>query len=239
MGKKKEKKNAALKLMEKEREIVKGEVSEFYPDGVRADMDHPSDQDPFSQIIPTDKERENLPTSVFTEEQMQEKCFQIRNNVRDCEPDNMEINFLEGVLRFKGNKYALGGTVVKAVAQDAAKAVYLHLKKEDAVNSLVFIGGDNRQAFLVTKDNNRTIFIKLEEFHLLSISENSTPEREIGLMISYLWIKKEVYFSIIMGSNLDPVKNLLLVEENRTENDMGQMPMVEAEVDTNEHGKEI
>lgn len=237
MGKK-AKKSAMLRLMEKEERMVKSEVSEFYPDGVRADMDHPSDQDPFSQIISTVEKREDQPTPVLTEEQMQENCFQIRNNVKNCKANNMEINFVEGTLRYEGNKYEFGSTVVKAVAQGAAKAVYLHLKKGDAVNSLVFIGGDNRQAFLVTKNDNKTEFIKLEEFHLLSISENSTPEREIGLIVSYLWLTKEDYFSIIMGYNLYPIKNLLLVDELRRENDKDQKPMIEEEVSTNEHGKE-
>ena len=237
MGKK-AKKSAMLRLMEKEERMVKSEVSEFYPDGVRANMNHPSDQDPFAQIISAVENRENQPTPVLTEEQMQENCFQIRNNVKDCKANNMEINFVEGVLRYKGNKYELGSTVIKAVTQGASKAVYLHLKKGDAVNSLVFIGGDNWQAFLVTKDDNKTEFIKLEEFHLLSISENSTPEREIGLMVSYLWLTKEDYFSIIMGYNLDPIKNLLLVDELRMENDKDQKPMIKEEVNTNEHGKE-
>lgn len=238
MGKKKEKKSAISKLMKKEERMVESKVSEFYPDGVRADMDHSSDQDPFSKIILAVEKKKDQLTPVLTEEQMQENCFQIRNNVKECKTNNMEINFVEGVLRYKGNKYELGSTVVKAVAQDASKAVYLHLKKGDAVNSLVFIGGDNRQAFLATKDSNKTEFIKLEEFHLLSISENSIPEKEIGLMVSYLWLTKEDYFSIVMGSNLDPIKNLLLVDELRTENDKQQKPMIEEEVNTNEHYKE-
>ncbi len=239
MGKKKEKKNAVLKMMEEEERMVKKEVSEFYPDGVRADMDHSPDQDPFTQIISTVEKGQDQSTSLFTEEQMQGMCFQIRDNVMACKPDNMEINFVEGILRFKGKKYELGSTVVKAVAMDASKAVYLHMKKEDTVSSLVFIGGDNGQAFLVTKDDDKTVFIRLEEFHLLSISENSIPEREIGLMVSYLWITTEIYFSIIMGNNLDPIKNLLLVEELRPGNNKDQKPMLEEEVDTNEQSKEI
>lgn len=238
MSKKKEKKSAVLKLMEKEGRMVKKEVSEFYPDGVRADMDHPSDQDPFSQIIPTVEKREDQQTLTFTEEEMQEKCFQIRNNVKDCMSNNIEINFVEGVLRVEGKKYELGSTVVKATAQDASKAVYLHLKKEDAVSSLVFIGGDNGQAFLVTKDDNKTVFIKLKEFHLLSISENSTPEKEIGLMVSYVWLKAKVYFSIIMGYTLDPIKNLLLAEEFVSQSDENQKTMLETEVNDNEQNKE-
>lgn len=236
MGKKKEKKSYALKMFEEQERIVKTEVSEFYPDGIRADIASSSDEDPFTQILSTGKKEQSA--QAFTEEEMQEKCFQIRNNVKDCKPDNIEINFIEGVLRFKGNKYELGSTVVKAVAMDASKPVYLHIKKEDAVSSLVFIGGNDAQAFLVTKDDNKTLFTRLTEFHLLSISENSTPEREIGLMVSYSWIPTQVYFSIIMGYSLDPIKNLLLSDNFVSESTENQRPMIEKESDGNEQRKD-
>lgn len=236
MGKKKEKKNIALKMLEKEQKMVDQEISEFYPDGIRADIASSSDEDPFTQILSTDKKEQSA--QAFTEEEMQEKCFQIRNNVKDCKPDNIEINFIEGVLRFKGNKYELGSTVVKAVAMDASKPVYLHIKKEDAVSSLVFIGGNDAQAFLVTKDDNKTLFTRLTEFHLLSISESSTPEREIGLMVSYSWIPAQVHFSIIMGYSLNPIKNLLLSDNFASESTENQSPMIEKESNENEQGKD-
>ncbi|MBD5461966.1 MAG: hypothetical protein HDR24_02725 [Lachnospiraceae bacterium] len=236
MGKKKEKKSIALKMLEKEQKMVDQEISEFYPDGIRADIESLSDEDPFARILSTVKKEQS--TQIFTEEEMQEKCFQIRSNVKESKPDNIEINFVEGVLRFKGNKYELGSTVVKAVAMDASKPVYLHIKREDAVSSLVFIGGSDAQAFLVTKDDKKTLFTKLTEFHLLSISENSTPEREIGLMVSYSWIPAQVYFSIIMGYSLNPVKNLLLSDNFVSEGTENQRPMIEKEDDENEQDKD-
>lgn len=232
MKKIKEKKSKVSKMIDKEERMVKKEVSEFYTDDIRADMKLASDEDPFAGILSSVKKEQS--TQGFTEEEMQEKCFQIRNNVKDCKPDNIEINFVEGVLRFKGNKYELGSTVVKAVAMEDSKTVYLHIKKGDAVSSLVFLGGDDAQAFLVTKDDNKTLFTRLTEFHLLSISESSTPEREIGLMVSYSWITAKVYSGIIMGNSLDPIKNLLLSESFISEGTEDQKSMIEEEGDRNE-----
>lgn len=232
MAKRKEKKSGAVKALKKEQEMVNQVTSKFYPDGMLADIKSASDEDPFAQILSTVKKEQS--TQGFTEEEMQEKCFQIRNNVKDCKPDNIEINFVEGALRVRGNKYDLGSTAVKAVAMDDSKTVYLHIKKGDAVSSLVFLGGDDAQAFLVTKDNNKTLFTRLTEFHLLSISESSTPEREIGLMVSYSWITAKVYSGIIMGNSLDPIKNLLLSESFISEGTEDQKSMIEEEGDRNE-----
>lgn len=237
MAKKKEKKSGVVKALKKEQEMVNQVTSKFYPDGIRADIKSVSDEEPFAQFFSTVEKEQS--TQVFTEEQMQEKCFQIRNNVKDCKPDNIEINFVEGVLRVRGNKYELGSTVVKAVTMDDSKTVYLHIKKGDAVSSLVFIGGDEAQAFLVTKDDNKTLFTRLEEFHLLSISGSSTPEREIGLMVSYLWLTAKVYSGIIMGDSLNPIKNLLLSESFISEDDENQKSMIKKEDDQNEESKDV
>lgn len=232
MAKKKKKKSGAVKALKKELEMVNQVTSKFYPDGILADIKFAPDEDPFAQILSTVKKEQS--TQGFTEEEMQEKCFQIRNNVKDCKPDNIEINFIEGALRVRGNKYELGSTVVKAVAMDDSKTVYLHIKKGDAVSSLVFLGGDDAQAFLVTKDDNKTLFTRLTEFHLLSISESSTPKREIGLMVSYSWITAQVYSGIIMGNSLDPIKNLLLSESFISEGAEDQKSVIEEEGDRNE-----
>lgn len=208
---KKEKKSNLLKMIEREEKMVKEETMEFFPDGTLASFISTPDKDPFTQTLSI--MTKNQATQTFTEEQMVDKCLQIRNNVKESKPENIEINFVEGIQRCNGRKYELGSTVVKVRAMNTCESVYLHIKKGDKVDSLVFIGGNDAQAFLVTKDeNNKNSIIRLEEFHLLSISENSTPEKEIGLMVSYLLISAKVYSSIIMGYNLDPVKNLLLAD---------------------------
>lgn len=219
MSKKRAKKSDVVKMLVREEEMVNKEVSEFYPDGlcVLANMNSAPGKDPFAQFISTEKKEQS--TQIFTEEEMQEKCLQIRDNVKNGKCDNIEMNFIDGVLRFNGKKYEFGSTLIKIRAMNVSEPVFLHIKSGDAVSSLVFIGGTDMQAFLVTKNNeNKTSFVRLEELHLLSICENSTPEREIGLMVSYSWITAKVHSSIIMGYNLDPVKNLLLAESLRPKN---------------------
>lgn len=176
-----------MKSQEKEEIQVRKQVGMFYEDGERAEITTSSEQDPFIAIF--SRLRKDITPQAFTEEQMLEKCLQIRDNVKQSKPDNIELNFIQMVQRFKGNNFDLCNTVIKVVAMDADMPVYLHVRKGDILSSLVFIGGDDAQAFLVTKDaDGKNSVIRLSEFHLLSISENSSPEKEIGLMTSYSWI---------------------------------------------------
>lgn len=203
------------KSLDKQANEVKNGLSNFYEDGVLVGLSSSPDKDPFVQIFST--LRKNSIPQPLKEEEMLEKCTQIRNNVKQGKPDSIEINFSHMVHRFFGNIHELNSTVIKAIAMDAAAPIYLYIKKGDSLNSLVFLGGDEALGFLVTKDDDGADrIIRLSEFHLLSISENSTPEKEIGLMTSYSWITAKVHSSIIIGMNLDPIKNLLLSEGLRT-----------------------
>lgn len=213
MGKTNEKKflDRLIKKADEEMREVENQVSMFYEDGERAEITTSSGKDPFTTIFSS--LRKDTIRKTFTENQIREKCLQIRENVKLGKSDNMELNFIQMVQRFKGNNFDLGSTVIKVTAMDGNVPVYLHFKKGDILSSLVFIGGDDAQAFLLTKDaDDKNSAIRLSEFHLLSISENSSPEKEIGLMTSYSWIGAKVYSNVILGMSLNPVKNLFLSE---------------------------
>lgn len=78
---------------------------------------------------------------------------------------------------------------------------------------LIFIGGKEGQAILAIKnDDEKITFIRLSELHILSVSKNSEPGKEVGLMVSYLWITVKFFSSVIIGENLAPIKNLLCVD---------------------------
>lgn len=204
--------------LEKEYFEVKKEVSAFYPNNELAISDK-NDGKNFLEVI-----QKKADTQMLTEEQKEQienKCFQIRSNVKDNKPGNIEINLIQGNQKSNGCTYDLGNTVIKAVTMDFDTPVYSYFKKGESLNSLIFLGGDDVQAFLVTKnEDGKVSYVRLSEFHLLSISENSKPDKEIGLMTSYVWLMGKIDTSVILGNNLCPIKNLFFAEWFRNKNEV-------------------
>lgn len=197
------------KAIDRNYEEAKDEASNFYDD--TNGLVNIFEQGPVTKIVANILKTPDSQTLMA--DQMQERCLKIREKVQSGKPNNIEIDFVHGVQKFEGRKVTLGDTVLKAVEYSSHTPIYLYRKKDDATDALVFIGGDYAEAFLITKDNDgNTTFIKLAELHMLSISEDSTPEEEIGLMTSYIWLTAKIYSSPILAVNLDPVKNLLMAE---------------------------
>ena len=199
-----------LKMVDEEDRKVQSEVSQFYEDGVIADM---ADQNTMCNLVAT--VRKTLPPQSFSEEEIQEKCLKIREDVKQCKDNSIEVNLRLGIQRHKGDKLELGKTVIKAVPYGTDAPIFGYFKPGDTFEAIVFLGGDDGQAFLATKqDDGKDSFTRLSEFHLLSINDSSDPEKEVGLVTSYIWRTAKVYSSVIMGFlNLDPIKNILLAEE--------------------------
>ena len=150
---------------------------------------------------------------TFSQEQMATECDRIRSYVRAKKPDNIEVRFNEGAHYFNGKKHPLGTTIAKFRAMDSSEPTYLYVKDGDTVDAMVFIGGENILAFLATKDKDgKEQITRLAEFHLLSCQENTDPNKEVGLLTSFVWPGVKIYSSVLLGSNLFPVKNLLLSE---------------------------
>jgi len=211
------------KVYEKHERRVDNQVSRFYENGYLANILTSSEVDPFNNVPLTVRKESTF--VYMSEKEMLDKCLTIRENVKQHEPDNMEINFISGVQRYRCSTHSLDNTLIKVIAMGGKEPVYLQIKKGDVVNSLVFIGGDNCEAFLVTKnENGDDCVIRLFEFHLLSISENSTEREEVGLLTSYSWMTGQVFSEVILGYNLRPVKNLLLSEGLRNKRPESQEP---------------
>ena len=202
-----------INMHDEEEKAVNNQVAKFYENEERVDFFSESSQkDPFAGIFSTLKKEPSL--SAMTQEQMFKECERIRENIKRGDPDNTELNFVKDVQRFNGTEYPLDYTVIKVTAMNAEQPMYLYIKKEDTLNSLIFIGGSNVQAFLLAKDDTGAdCAMRLYEFHSLSISENSDEKKEIGLMTSYSWMNAKVYAGVIMGVNLNPVKNLFLFSD--------------------------
>lgn len=233
MGKELDKK--LIKWQNQNYEEVKNGVSQFRND---EDFEKISLQSSQNMLLEFLSEIRKEPTfQSFTDEDMQEKCFKIRANVKEGMPNNAEINLMVGIHRYQGCKYDLCNVIIKAVAFDSTKSMYLYLKKGDALQSLIFIGGEDAQAFLVTKDDNNISYIRLSEFYLLSVVDNPNSEREVGLITSYSWLAAKIYSSIILGPNLEPVKLLLLSEALRLQATEKEKSMNVKEGDTDESKK--
>jgi len=65
---------------------------------------------------------------------------------------------------------------------------------------------------LIRDENGDDYFLRLSEFHMLSLRTDPDPHKEVGLMTSFVWLSAKVYTSVVVAPSLDPIKNLLLSE---------------------------
>lgn len=186
-------------------------TSTFYLNGVIAPFSFSPEQNPFAPLL-TQVKTPPVPQTP-TQEQLTELCQLIRTDVKQGKPGSIEIQLNKGRQLSDKNIFPLGNTVVKLRTMDADEPIYLFIKADDTLDAAVFLGGDNATGIIVIKDEKgEEHFLRLSEFHLLSLRENPDPRKEIGLMTSYLYLTAKVYTSIIFATNLFPVKNLLLSE---------------------------
>lgn len=209
MGKKIKLDDRVLKFADQENEDAKAAASTFYPDGIIANFTPSSTKYPLAALL-TQAKQPSTPQSP-TQEQLLDACLQIRENVRQGKPDNMEVQFKKGRQLSGKQAFLLGNTVVKILLMGFNQPIYLFIKGGDTLNASVFLGGDKAYGILVMKnESDKDYFLRLSEFHLLSLRQDPDPRKEIGLMTSYLWLTAKVYSSIIFAASLDPIKNLLL-----------------------------
>lgn len=124
-----------------------------------------------------------------SQEQLLEKCQQIRDNVRQGKTDNIEIQFRKGRQLSDKQVFPLGNTVVKMLPMDTNTQDYtfIFIKSGDTLDASVFLGGDNASGIMVIKDENgEEYFLRISEFHLMSLRENPDLRKEVGLMTSFL-----------------------------------------------------
>ena len=202
-----------LQVLAQEENKVNEESREFYIDGTIATFIPSSSQAPLASLL-TQTKQSSAPQAP-TQEQLSEKCQQIRDNVSQGKTGNIEIQFYKGRQLSGKQVFPLGNTVVKILPKDTNTQDYtfIFIKAGDMLDASVFLGGDNAFGIMVIKDESGDeYFLRISEFHLLSLRENPDPNKEVGLMTSFLWLTAKVYTSIVFASNLFPVKNLLLSE---------------------------
>lgn len=194
-------------------EKANAEVAEYYPGSTIANFTLSSETNPLASLVK--RAKESPAPQAPTQEQLSEKCQQIRDNVRQGKKGNIEIQFHKGRQLSDKQAFPLGNTVVKILLKDTNTQdfSFIFIKAGDTLDASVFLGGDNAFGIMVIKDENgEEYFLRISEFHLLSLRESSDSRKEVGLMTSLLWLTAKAYTSIIFASNLLPVKNLLLSE---------------------------
>lgn len=218
MGKKTESKleKLAIRIMEEEKREVESELCKFYPNGTIANISPSSEEQPLASLL---QQAKNPPSpQALTQEQMKEVCLQIRSYVLQGKPSNAECQLHKGRQLSDRHEFPLGNTVVKILPMDTFEPKYLFIKAGDILNASVFLGGDNAAGIMVIQDENgNDYFLRLSEFHLLSLREHPDPHKEIGLITSYVWLTAKVYSSILFSYSLDPIKNLLLSDRLQSE----------------------
>ena len=208
--------NRIIQMQEQEEKSVKSEVSKFYLDGTLPDFIPSSKQAPLAPLLAQAKTLSD--PQALTQEQLAKECLSIRGNVKAGKPGNIEIQLNIGRQRFDRQILPLGNTVVKLRPMDADKPYYFFIKTGDTLDTSVFFGGESAVGVILLRDENGDdFFLRLAEFHMLSLRENPDPRKDVGLMTSYLWLTANIYSSVIFASSLNPIKNLLLSEWLQTE----------------------
>lgn len=198
------------KMVDKQEKKVESVRNEFYPNGILAECSFSSEANPLALLLAQAMTPPNNP-QASKQEQLAEQCFQIKDYVKQGMSGNMVIHFDKGTHMSKGDNSPLGNTIIKVVPMEFDEATYLYIKDGSTVPAKVFIGGDNTWAILALKDDKNTpLFLRLNEFHLLSVQEKTDPHKEVGLMTSYSWLTGKVFSSYISALSLDPIRSLLV-----------------------------
>lgn len=142
---------------------------------------------------------------------IEEKCRAIRRNIERGELENVEVRFNIMTQWCLNSERKLADTYVKIWVMDEIEPLFLFLTKDTMMNALVFIGGDEKQAFLVfVDDKNITHYVQLQEFYLLSIVKEK--KMSWGLITSYSWFSARVSTDIIQSFELNSVVDLFMAE---------------------------
>ena len=107
--------------------------------------------------------------------------------------------------------FLLGNMVVKIVPMDVGKPEYLFIRDGDTLDTTIFLGGEYGSGImLITDERGDDYFLRLSEFHLISIEAESNSPEKVALMTSYIWLAPKVYMNVFRASDYYSIINLLL-----------------------------
>lgn len=211
--------NFLTKEAEKEKQEVRVACDMFYPNEVLAEFGYSSDSSIAEELYAMSQVSESTTLQFLTQNQLEEECILIKDNVKQGRAENIEIRFDQMTQLFERKKYPLEKTVLRICTwDDGAESRYIFIKDGNTLALRVFIGGENAMAIMAIRNGEGKVgYIRLSQFHLLSIRENLDPQKEIGLVTSYIWLTAKVFSSVVLACNLAPIKCLLLSDWLQTE----------------------
>ena len=147
--------------------------------------------------------------SEMSEEELREKCAEIKENVKYGIPKYTWVRFDTKVQYFEKQKKFLGDVLVKLCLFDEEETRYLVVRNESRMNVQFFIDGVTSEAFLLfLDDKNNTRFIRIKEFYLISVVKEEM--KHVGFMTSFSWFLGKMTYSNIQAISMVPIINLLL-----------------------------
>ena len=203
------------KLNEQRSYEIKDATEKFYDSNYGlVDFSFSSEQEPLADLCTLAK----APSAphTLTQDQLRERCEQIRSNIKLGISDNIEVQLnkgrqMSGLLYGKPSSLLLGNIVVKIVPMDVGKSKHLFIKDGDTLDAAIFLGGEYGSGImLITDEYGDDYFLRLDEFYLFSIDPKSNPEKQVAILTSYNWLTKKVYTTVFCAVSCYPIVSLLL-----------------------------
>lgn len=174
----------------------------------------PSEQEltPFSPYINNTESPYTLGlTSSQLQDWLREKCCQVLEGIKLGREYNIIVQLSKGIYLSKGYKGSLGDTVIKIVPIGADKPTYYYIKAGDTLDAAIFLYDDLVTGIMLIRDDKgKEYYLRLAEFHLLTLRNSPTLKGELALMTSFIRAGARNCSGIVSGPTLDPIKLLFL-----------------------------
>lgn len=168
------------------------------------------------ECVRTLKSRINVDQSFLTRDKQQamiDACFDIHKNVMAGCHGNLEIELDHRVQYSEDGEIPLENTAIVATPMgiETPSVVLISVPGAPA-NIRLYAATDIQRnaAFLVYQDpdNGKEIAIPLITVRMLSVGQDNQPEKEFGLMTSYLFWTGKLYSSELMARDISVIKQV-------------------------------
>lgn len=153
---------------------------------------------------------------IHTGEQLKERILSVHKCVLNKVPNNLEINLNEHILIDFSGIREVEDILIKLRFMEDNSTGYICLNANQFLEIAFYLGGEQKKAYIVSKDEHGNLVgAELMEFQFLSIVKESSGNdnakaKEYGLLVNYHWMVARIESTILVGWNLNSLKNLML-----------------------------